>query len=50
MHTSGLPTENALAAQSVDVIVERRVTAVGFDPARYSAHSLRAAFVTEALR
>ncbi|TCL79404.1 MULTISPECIES: site-specific integrase [unclassified Rathayibacter] len=50
MHKSGLPTENPLAAQSVNLIVKRRVTAVGFDPARYSAHSLRAGFVTEALR
>ncbi|NQX18270.1 site-specific integrase [Rathayibacter sp. VKM Ac-2857] len=50
MHKSGLPTENPLSAQSVNLIVKRRVTAVGLDPARYSAHSLRAGFVTEALR
>ncbi|MBO0985020.1 site-specific integrase [Rathayibacter sp. SD072] len=50
MHKTGLPTVNALSAQSVNLIVKRRVTAVGLDPEQYSAHSLRAGFVTEALR
>ncbi|PPG17977.1 integrase [Rathayibacter sp. AY1E8] len=46
MHKTGLPTVNALTAQSVNLIVKRRVTAVGLDPEQYSAHSLRAGFVT----
>ncbi|NQX29895.1 site-specific integrase [Microbacteriaceae bacterium VKM Ac-2854] len=50
MHKTGLPTDVGLTAQSVNLIVKRRVTAVGLEPERYSGHSLRAGFVTEALR
>jgi integrase len=50
MHKTGLPTENPLSAQSVNLIVKRRVAAVGLEPEQYSAHSLRAGFVNEALR
>ncbi|NQX12272.1 tyrosine-type recombinase/integrase [Microbacteriaceae bacterium VKM Ac-2855] len=49
MHKTGLPTDVGLTAQSVNLIVKRRVTAVGLEPTRYSGHSLRAGFVTEAL-
>jgi site-specific recombinase XerD len=35
-----------LAAQTVGLVVKRHAARVGLDPARYSAHSLRAGFAT----
>ena len=37
-----------LHPDSVNVLVQRAVARAGIDPARYSAHSLRAGFVTYA--
>jgi integrase len=37
-----------LSRDAVSVIVKERVAAAGFDPGRYSGHSLRAGFVTSA--
>lgn len=39
-----------LTAQSVALIVKRRVTAAGLDPAAFAGHSLRSGFATQAAR
>jgi site-specific recombinase XerD len=39
-----------LTAQSVALIVKRRVAAAGLDPAAFAGHSLRAGFATQAAR
>jgi site-specific recombinase XerD len=39
-----------LSAQSVALIVKRRVTAAGLDPAAFAGHSLRSGFATQAAR
>lgn len=40
----------ALTPQSVNLILKRRVTAAGLDPKAFSAHGLRAGYLTEAAR
>jgi integrase len=37
-----------LSGEAISVIVKARVAAAGYDPARYSGHSLRAGLVTSA--
>ncbi|TIS18519.1 MAG: integrase, partial [Mesorhizobium sp.] len=39
-----------LTPQSVNLILKRRVTAAGLDPKAFSAHGLRAGYLTEAAR
>ncbi len=46
----GRVTETALSEQSVALVVKKRVAAVGYDPALFAGHSLRAGFLTEAGR
>ena len=43
-------TERVLSASSVTDVVKSRVAAIGLDASRYSAHSLRAGFVTSSSR
>ncbi|HEV2501845.1 MAG TPA: site-specific integrase [Mesorhizobium sp.] len=40
----------ALTPQSVNLILKRRIAAVGLDPKAFSAHGLRAGYLTEAAR
>ena len=42
--------ERALTPQAVNAIVKRRCAMAGLDPADYSAHGLRAGYLTEAAR
>lgn len=37
-----------IAAARISLVVKERLAGVGFDPARYSGHSLRAGFATSA--
>jgi len=46
----GAAEERALTPQSINLIVKRRSAAAGLDPRDYSAHGLRAAYLTEAAR
>ena len=48
MHNGGRVGPKRLSSDAVAGIVKRRAQAAGFDPARYSGHSLRAGFVTSA--
>lgn len=62
LHASGIPdgflfrsidrhgnlSTDALSSQTVALVVKQRAKAVGFDPARLSAHSLRRGYITEA--
>ncbi|WP_269932971.1 site-specific integrase [Aminobacter sp. HY435] len=40
----------ALTSQAVNLILKRRIAAAGLDPAEFSAHGLRAGYLTEAAR
>ncbi|WP_103027202.1 site-specific integrase [Salinibacter altiplanensis] len=42
--------ESAMTAQYVSTVLKRHAEAAGFDPETYSAHSLRAGFITQAIR
>lgn len=46
----GRVTDTALSEQSVALVVKKRAAAVGYDPAQFAGHSLRAGFLTEAGR
>jgi integrase len=46
----GTLEERALSPQSVNLIVKRRCAAAGLDPREFSAHGLRAGYLTEAAR
>lgn len=46
----GRVTDTALSEQSVALVVKKRAAAVGYDPALFAGHSLRAGFLTEAGR
>ena len=46
----GRVTDAALSEQSVALVVKKRAGAVGYDPALFAGHSLRAGFLTEAGR
>ncbi len=46
----GRVTDAALSEQSVALVVKKRAAAVGYDPAMFAGHSLRAGFLTEAGR
>jgi len=48
MLSTGEVSAHRLSAQSVGLIVKRRVSEIGLDSARFSGHSLRAGFVTTA--
>jgi site-specific recombinase XerD len=42
--------ESAMTAQYVSTVLKRHAEAAGLDPETYSAHSLRAGFITQAIR
>jgi len=42
--------DSAMTAQYVSTVLKRRAEAAGLDPDEYSAHSLRAGFITQAIR
>jgi site-specific recombinase XerD len=42
--------ESAMTAQYVSTVLKRHAAAAGLDPEMYSAHSLRAGFITQAIR
>ena len=46
----GEPRRPGLTPQAVNLIVKRRCAMAGLDPAEYSAHGLRAGYLTEAAR
>lgn len=46
----GRMKDSKLTAQSVALIVKKRVEEIGLDPSKFSGHSLRAGFVTEAFQ
>ena len=46
----GRVTDTALSEQSVALVMKKRSAAVGYDPALFAGHSLRAGFLTEAGR
>jgi integrase len=46
----GRVSPDALSPEAVCLIVRERVAAAGFDPTRYSGHSLRAGFATSAVQ
>lgn len=43
-------TDTALSEQSVALVMKKRAAAVGYDPALFAGHSLRAGLLTEAGR
>lgn len=47
---SGTVVESRISAAAIARVLKTRVQAIGRDPTRYSGHSLRAGFVTEAAR
>jgi len=50
VHKTGVPGWEALSGHVVGAVVKRRVAAAGLNPAGFSGHSLRAGFVTQAVR
>ena len=42
--------ESAMTAQYVSTVLKRHAESAGLDPGEYSAHSLRAGFITQAIR
>jgi integrase len=42
--------ESAMTAQYVSTVLKRHAESAGLDPDEYSAHSLRAGFITQAIR
>lgn len=50
VHKSGSPGAGPITGHAVNAVIKRRVAAAGLDPARFGGHSLRAGFVTEAVR
>ena len=46
----GAVEERALTPQSINLILKRRCTAAGLEPAEFSAHGLRSGYLTEAAR
>jgi len=46
----GRVTDKAISEQSVALVIKKRAAAVGYDPALFAGHSLRAGFLTEAGR
>lgn len=48
VYRSGAIGDGALSGSSVGAVLERRMSAAGMDPEPFSAHSLRAGFVTTA--
>jgi len=50
VHKTGVPGSDALSGHVVGAVVKRRAAAAGLNPARFSGHSLRAGFVTQAVR
>ena len=46
----GAVEDRALTPQSINLIVKRRCEAAGLDPSEFSAHGLRAGYLTEAAR
>lgn len=48
VYRSGAIGDGVLSGSSVGAVLERRMSAAGMDPERFSAHSLRAGFVTTA--
>lgn len=50
VHRTGVPGRDALSGQVVAAVVKRRATAAGLSAAGMSGHSLRAGFVTQAVR
>lgn len=46
----GTVEETALTPQSVNLIIKRRCALAGLEPEKYSAHGLRAGYLTEAAR
>lgn len=46
---NGAPHRRRISGEVVNDVVKRRLTAVGIDPTKFGAHSLRAGFVTTAL-
>jgi len=46
----GAVAERALTLQSINLMVKRRRAMAGLDPRDYSAHRLRAGFLSEAAR
>jgi integrase len=47
---SGKVRQSRISADSIAHIIKTRIQSIGRDPTRYSGHSLRAGFVTEAAR
>lgn len=50
MVKGGTVTDRPMSGHAVNELLKRRVAAVGLDPARFGGHSMRAGFVTQALR
>ena len=50
VHKTGLPGSGALSGHVVGAVVKRRAAAGGLNPTKFSGHSLRAGFVTQAVR
>ena len=46
----GAVEDRALTPQSINLILKRRCSAAGLDPAEFSAHGLRSGYLTEAAR
>ena len=50
MTRHGRVREQRLSAEAVSIVVKRCVAQLGYDPALFGGHSLRAGFLTEAAR
>lgn len=50
VHKTGLPGDGPVTGHAINLVVKKRVAVAGLDPADFGGHSLRAGFVTQAVR
>lgn len=50
VHKSGVPGDGPITGHAINAMVKKRVGGAGLDPAQFGGHSLRAGFVTQAVR
>jgi integrase len=50
LRKGGRISDDRLSGEAVSALIKRHVLRIGFDPVKFSGHSLRAGFVTSAAR
>lgn len=50
VHKTGLPGSGPVTGHAINLVVKKRAAAAGLDPTDFGGHSLRAGFVTQAVR